>query len=200
MKAEEYYKSVESKWQNEYPSPKSLDDIWSFYKECGYKNPQATIAGLLNKVEWQKNRVLDFGCDTGLMLGFICDKYPSVAGVGIDINLTAIERARRNFPEKKFETFDGMNLPFEDKSFDLVFVCAVIKHVRYEDREHVYGELRRVADRALFIEADARNKESISHESWTFYNSNFEKEFRQNFEPIEVVREAGDILGLFACN
>ena len=33
MKAEEYYKNIEKKWNSEYPSSSHMDEIWSFYKE-----------------------------------------------------------------------------------------------------------------------------------------------------------------------
>jgi len=199
MKAEEYYKNIESKWQFDYPSSKNLNEVWRFYKECGYKSPQKTIGDILDKVKWRKNKVLDFGCDNGLMLKFICESYKSVAGTGIDINSAAIETAQRTYPELEFLCFDGLNIPFGDKIFDLVFVSAVIKHIRYKDRSHVYKELGRVANKVFFIEVDAKAKEAVMHESWTFYHSYFDEEFRQYFQPIEVVHEAGDILGLYNC-
>ena len=80
-----------------------------------------------------------------------------------------------------------------------MFVCAVIKHVRYEDRDRIYGELNRVADKVFIIEADEKTREEVSYGTWTFYNSNFEDEFGKHFSPIEVLREAGDLLGLYSC-
>jgi SAM-dependent methyltransferase len=197
--ATEYYKKIEGKWRTEYPSPKSLDEIWGFYRECGYGNPQQTLRGILDQVNWSKKRILDFGCDTGLMLDFICSQYPTITGSGIDINTAAIHTAQQTFPKFDLMAFDGFHIPYEDKTFDLVFVCAVIKHIRYEDREHIYNELECVADKVFFIEADSQAEEEVSYGSWTFYNSNFEAEFGNYFHPIELVREAGDILGLYRC-
>ncbi len=199
MKADDYYKKIESKWATEYPSSTRMDEIWSFYKECGYENPQETLGKILDKVEWRKKKILDFGCDNGLMLNFICTRYPEVSGVGIDINSSAIEKAQKAFPNYDFQSFNGIKTSFEDKSFDLVFISAVIKHVRYEDREIVYRELSRISDKVFFIEADSKIKEEVPHGSWTFYNSNFEEEFKRYFEPIDVLHEAGDILGLYNC-
>lgn len=45
-----------------------MNEVWYFYKEYGYKNPQKTLLTILDKVNWNKNLVLDFGCDTGFML------------------------------------------------------------------------------------------------------------------------------------
>lgn len=199
MKAEEYYQSIESRWKNEYPSMKNIEDVWGFYKECGYKDPQKTLLELLGKVDWEKKRVLDFGCDTGFMLKFICDSLPKLTGFGVDINGSAIKEATENFPQLHFSSFDGFTLPFEDKYFDMVFVSAVIKHVRYEDREHVYQELKRVATHVFLVEMDSKTKEKVSHGNWTFYHSNFEEEFATQFEPVEVLHEGNDLLGLYKC-
>jgi len=107
MKAEDYYKNIKSKWEVDYPSSNNMDDIWSFYIECGYKDPKATLRSLLDQVNWSKNRVLDFGCDNGLMLNFICTDYPEVAGAGVDINASAITKAQQTFPAYEFKTFNG---------------------------------------------------------------------------------------------
>ena len=134
------------------------------------------------------------------MLEFICGQYPALSGVGIDINSGTVEEAKKNFPNLEFRVFDGLNFPFEDKSFDLIFASAVIKHIRYEDRERIYNEIKRVSDNVFFVEADSKTKEEVPHGSWTFYNSNFEKEFSDHFNPLEIVHEAGDLLGLYSCN
>ena len=115
------------------------------------------------------------------------------------ITLSIPWSANKSFPKLNFSVYDGVNIPFEDKYFDLVFVCAVVKHIRYEDREHFYNEINRVSNNVFFIDADSKKKEEVEHHSWTFYNSNFEEEFRNHFDPIEVVHEAGDILGLYNC-
>ena len=104
------------------------------------------------------------------------------------------------FPYITFEVSDGIAIPFPDKHFDCVIAVATIKHVRYEDRDEVYAELNRVADYALLVEADEKEKCEQSFQGWTFYNSNFSREFEQSFVgPVKVVREGGDILGLYKC-
>ncbi|MDB9786529.1 class I SAM-dependent methyltransferase [Bacteriovoracaceae bacterium] len=199
MKSKEYYEKIASKWEKEYPSSGNIDEMWDFYKECGYKDPQDTIRNLLNGVEWNKASMLDLGCDNGFMLKTICDWFPSVSGIGIDINSNAIKKAQTFFPEYTFETFNGIKIPYEDKSFDLVLVCAVVKHIRYEDREKFYSEILRVADSVLFIEKDSKIEEEVNQYSWTFYHSDFEKEFEEFFEPLEITHEGGDLLGLYRC-
>ena len=99
-----------------------------------------------------------------------------------------------------FKVCNGLTIDYPDKYFDLVIVIATIKHVRYEDRAVVYSELNRVSNHVLLVEADEKGQNMQSMMGWTFYNSNFAKEFEDNFhESIQVVREAGDILGLYRC-
>ena len=199
MKPEKYYKQIESKWNDEYPSPRTLDEIWKFYLECGYENPQRTITSILKQVPWEMNNILDFGCDNGLMLKFICDTIPELKGVGIDINSKAIEKAKQDISDLSFQHFDGIKIPFDDKIFDLLFACAVIKHIRYEDREQIYNEINRVSNYVFFIETDSKKEEIETFQSWKFYHSNFDEQFKQHFIPIKVIHEAGDILGLYQC-
>lgn len=198
----EYYKNIKSKWATEYPSSNEIEETWSFYKECGYKNPQATLCSMIAPVEFSRNRILDYGCDKGLLLDFFCNSLHNkvVEGYGVDINDEAINVARQNFPQYNFKVSDGMSIDYPDKYFDLVIVVATMKHVRYEDRSSVYAELNRVAEYALLIEADEKDQNTQSMMGWTFYNSHFEKEFEKSFEErVTVAREAGDILGLYKC-
>jgi hypothetical protein len=179
--AANYYANIKSKWMEEYPSSETIDDTWSFYKECGYKDPAATLRSMLDHISFSKNRILDYGCDKGLMTDFFCSSLEGAEGFGVDINEEAIA------------------IPFPEH-FDCVIAVATIKHVRYEDRDEVYAELNRVADYALLVEADEKEKCEQSFQGWTFYNSNFSREFEQSFvEPVKVVREGGDILGLYKC-
>jgi len=197
--AKEYYQTIESRWQTEYPSSTKMEQVWEFYRECGYGDPQGTLKSLLNQVVWTKKRVLDLGCDRGLMLHFIAENTAEIRPYGIDINRQAISAAKSLFPNYEFKRFDGVTIPYPDKHFDLVFVSAVAKHIRYEDRENFYREIKRVADFAYLIEIDATKQEAIVQHGWTFYHSHFEREFEKYFEPVTVIHEAGDLLGLYRC-
>ena len=198
--AKDYYSNIKSKWVEEYPSSDNLHETWGFYKECGYKDPEATLRSMLNPISFEKKRLLDYGCDKGLMTNFFSSSLEGVEGYGIDINEEAIKHAQKRFPTMTFEVGDGITIPFPDKHFDCVIAVATIKHVRYEDREKVYAELNRVASYALLVEADEKEQNEQVFHGWTFYNSNFEEEFKKNFdEPVKVLREGGDILGLYKC-
>lgn len=202
ISSKDYYSKIKSKWVDEYPSSDEIDETWKFYKECGYVDPQATLRCMLEPLDFTKKRLLDLGCDKGLMTNFFCNNLDvdGVEGHGMDINEEAIKVAEKIFPSIVFKAGDGITIPYPDKHFDVVIMIATIKHVRYEDRAATYGELNRVADYALVIEADEKEQNVQEMMGWKFYNSNFAKEFEDNFDSaIKIVREGGDILGLYKC-
>jgi SAM-dependent methyltransferase len=86
-------------------------------------------------------RVLDLGCGVGSSIDVFRARDPDVQWVGIDVpgSPEARERIRR---DARFETFDGVSLPFEDGAFELVYCKQVLEHVR--DPEPLLAEVRRV--------------------------------------------------------
>ncbi len=88
-------------------------------------------------------RVLDLGCGKGAftsrMRQFITGRI-----VALDISGTAVQAARSRFPEIEFLEADARkDLPFDDKSFDLV-VCNELLWYVLPDLDRMFGEIRRV--------------------------------------------------------
>jgi SAM-dependent methyltransferase len=86
-------------------------------------------------------RVLDLGCGAGGSVDVFRARDPNVQWVGIDVpgSPEARERTRR---DARFETFDGVAMPFEEGAFDLVYCKQVLEHVR--EPEPLLAEVRRV--------------------------------------------------------
>jgi SAM-dependent methyltransferase len=95
----------------------------------------------LGRVEGQPWRVLDLGCGEGASVDQFRARDPSVRWVGLDVPDSPERRSRRR-TDARFETFDGVSIPFEDASFDLVYCKQVLEHVRHP--EPLLGEVRRV--------------------------------------------------------
>jgi SAM-dependent methyltransferase len=78
-------------------------------------------------------RVLDLGCGEGDSQDFFKETNVRALWFGVDIDDSSEVRARTR-QDGKFATFDGVNLPYHDASFDLVFSRQVLEHVRHPDR------------------------------------------------------------------
>ena len=86
-------------------------------------------------------RVLDLGCGTGSSVDVFRARDPQVEWVGIDVPESP-EAQSRTRTDARFETFDGLSMPFDDGAFDLVYCKQVLEHVRHP--EPLLAEVRRV--------------------------------------------------------
>jgi len=87
-------------------------------------------------------RFLDVGCGVGLTDKLLVSKVGSLTG--IDIAQAAVERAQSEIPEADFQVFDGKQLPFEEGSFDVLFIICVLHHIAVEERQALFHEMHRV--------------------------------------------------------
>lgn len=77
------------------------------------------------------NRGLDIGCNAGYGTK-ILQKKLNCKFNGVDISSKAIEHANANNRSQllKFDLFDGLKLPFESNTFDIITILHVIGHVK----------------------------------------------------------------------
>jgi SAM-dependent methyltransferase len=80
------------------------------------------------------SRVLECGCGTGAQTVLLAAGSPEARITSVDISPVSLELARRRVQEAgysnvAFQRADIFNLPFEDGSFDHVFVCFVLEHL-----------------------------------------------------------------------
>lgn len=78
--------------------------------------------------KFQCCEVLDVGCGTGTMLQYL-NRYGSTRGVDADENAVSFCKQRGL---DNVALFDGLRLPFADKSFDLVTMFDVLEDFRAE--------------------------------------------------------------------
>jgi len=70
---------------------------------------------------------LDIGCGVGNFHRLLFSKIGSLTG--IDVSEQCINTARMNNPGVDYDVYDGVKLPYQDNSFDLVFAVCVLHHV-----------------------------------------------------------------------
>ena len=85
--------------------------------------------------------MLDLGCGAGGSVDVFRARDPDVQWVGLDVPGSP-EAGTRTRTDARFETFDGVSMPFEDGAFDLVYCKQVLEHVHHP--EPLLAEVRRV--------------------------------------------------------
>jgi len=104
------------------------------YKGIRWKNKNSTyyntlwIKNLLD-IKFKFNSVLDYGCGTGSLYPFLKQKFNGAKYTGIDISPDMLKVAKESYPDGKFIEADGENLPFKNKTFDLVIVRGALHHL-----------------------------------------------------------------------
>jgi ubiquinone/menaquinone biosynthesis C-methylase UbiE len=91
-------------------------------------------------------RLLEVGCGVGAVLSVLGQEFPGVRLAGVDIEPKQLEFARGHLAragvEARLVEADALNLPFEDESFDHVWMMWFLEHIA--DPPAVLGEARRV--------------------------------------------------------
>ena len=104
-------------------------------------SPTATSTGRSDAADGLPWRVLDLGCGIGSSVDLFRARDPDVEWIGIDVPGSPEARFRTR-ADARFETFDGVSMPFAEGSFDLVYCKQVLEHVRHP--EPLLAEVRRV--------------------------------------------------------
>ena len=75
------------------------------------------------------DKILDLGCGNGRLIKALQESKKDFDYLGVDFSDGLIDRAREQFPDKKFELNDISKVDFEANSFDTVFVIATFHHL-----------------------------------------------------------------------
>ncbi|OGV32603.1 MAG: methyltransferase type 11 [Lentisphaerae bacterium GWF2_45_14] len=118
--------------------------------------------------------VLDVGCAKGFMLYDMGRLIPDIKLKGIDISEYAIANA---VPETKpyIQVGNAVDLPFENKSFDVVISINTIHNLDREECAKALQEIERISRKGSFITVDAyRNSEEKElMEAWNLTAKTF---------------------------
>jgi SAM-dependent methyltransferase len=116
------------------------------------------LSSHLSKVLPPEAKVLDVGCGDGLIASLIQEARPDVSIEGIDV----LVRPHTHVPVTKY---DGVTIPFADKSFDVVMFVDVLHHT--DDPLVVLREAARVASHSIVLK-DHTDDGLLSNETLRF--------------------------------
>jgi ubiquinone/menaquinone biosynthesis C-methylase UbiE len=117
------------------------------------------IAAYLEGRDQRSVRLLDIGCGTGRLLGFVSHAWPGMRLSGIDLSPAYLEYARRYIgASKRLKWIKGAaeRLPFADASLDIVTSVFLFHELPKKVREQVVAETARVlkpGGRAIVIDS-----------------------------------------------
>jgi ubiquinone/menaquinone biosynthesis C-methylase UbiE len=122
-------------------------------------------------------RTLDVACGTGFVTRFLAGEV-----TGLDQSEAMLEVAREQAPEAEYVQGDGLELPFEDGSFERVFTSHFYGHLEESERLRFLVEARRVAPELVVFDAARHGGEPRAEEQervlndgtrWTVYKRFF---------------------------
>lgn len=108
---------------------KNLDPDWQYIPT--YLKKMYHIEKFLNKLP-KESRILDAGCGEGVLVEKYLTKGYSVQGID------------PNYESKIVIKGNILDIPFEDKSFDVVLLLDVFEHLAFSDQPKVIKEIHRV--------------------------------------------------------
>jgi SAM-dependent methyltransferase len=111
-------------------------------------------------------RILEIGAGTGQQALEFLNRGFDVSAIDVPDSLYA---AVQVFPVREY---DGVSIPFPDRSFDIVFSSSVLEHV--PELEHLHAEIRRV------LKDDGRVVHVVPRHTWRLWTSL--AEFRVAFD------------------
>jgi len=104
---------------------------------------EESVALMLQSIDPDAQSLLDIGCGRGYWLDKVAERLPTLELTGLDFF--------DDVPLKKSKYVRGNteNLPFPDKSFDVVTCSHVIEHL--QDLPKAIAEMKRVARKQIII-------------------------------------------------
>lgn len=96
---------------------------------------QVTAEYYIEQIKPQKDSmqvILDLGCGVGDSFDFFNRINTNIDWNGLDIESSPEVNSRKRI-DCKFHTYDGVNIPFKDEYFDVIYSKQVFEHVRYPE-------------------------------------------------------------------
>ena len=141
-------------------------------------------------------QILDFGCGTGNFTTLLRQCLPEEAGqvCGIDPSEGMLARAKAKSQNIDFRIGSGDSIPFENGSFDLIYMTDVIHHIR--DLDRLFAELKRVLRPFGRICIATQSHRQIGLRPIAEFFPGTVIVDRKRYPDIDVIEQAGQAAGL----
>jgi ubiquinone/menaquinone biosynthesis C-methylase UbiE len=106
--------------------------------------------------------VLEVGCASGVVLAEVSRRGIGTQHVGVD-TLDPPARGDAFGRTLDLRSFDGVTLPFADRSFDLVFASHIVEHVAQP--RALLAQMQRVARQFVYVEAACEQLLRTGHDA-----------------------------------
>ena len=136
-------------------------------------------------------RILEVGSNIGNQLLFL--RMMGFKDLhGIELQLYAIQQSKTRTAGIKIIQGSGLDIPFKDKTFDLVFTSGLLIHIAPRDIKKVMSEIYRCTKKyiwgleyysAKYVEINYREHNNL------LWKADFSKLYRDTFTDLEMVRE-----------
>ena len=163
-----------------------MREIWNIIPDKDSKQYSSLmlIEKLAENCKGNSLRVLDLGCGDGKSIDWFNRSGLDHIWKGLDIDDSPeVKTRKRN--DGDFYTYNGVEIPFDDSSFDVVFSHQVFEHVRHPDK--VLREIHRVLNNdGVFLGSVSYLEPLHSYSIFNFtpygwYRINIDNGFTPNF-------------------
>ncbi len=97
----------------------------------------------IKRVHVKKGKALEVGCGAGMFLRSIKSLSPSLDCYGGDIDEDSIKLAKSHDDNISYMVFNAEALPFNDNTFDVIFMFDIVEHV--ENTDNLLNEIVRIS-------------------------------------------------------
>jgi ubiquinone/menaquinone biosynthesis C-methylase UbiE len=93
-----------------------------------------------------ETRMMELGSGVGWIMEAMLEQFEPREIIGLDISANMIKRAQERFADSRasFVLYDGLSMPFEDGSFDVLYSVAAMQHIEKHAAFLLFEELHRV--------------------------------------------------------
>lgn len=164
-----------------------LDEHWR--RNYGFAR-SSIIASFLSGIS-KDAKFLEVGCNAGNQLLMLKQMgWRNLSGT--ELQPFAIEIASSRLPDAAFKLGSALALPWEDRSFDVVFTCGVLIHISPTDLPSVMDEIYRTTREYIWgTEYYAPEVTQVTYRdhSELLWKMDFARQYMKRFPDLELVKE-----------